>query len=152
MAMATPTPQDPMAIPGVPGKKLPSNPTPLSAPQEQQVRDLYYKNVRNKCAEEIKAFAQCAMGRTVTMVWACRDQKITMNSCMLQYQGQEEMDKARAQWFALAGERRRAKEEMERKVEEGRRKHKEWWNLDEEGHLQGKRAELAREAAREGKR
>lgn len=36
------------------GKKLPSNPTPLSAPQEQQVRDIYYKNVREKCAEEIK--------------------------------------------------------------------------------------------------
>lgn len=35
-------------------RKLPSNPTPLSAPQEQQVRDLYYKNVRDKCAEEIK--------------------------------------------------------------------------------------------------
>jgi hypothetical protein len=33
---------------------LPSNPTPLSAPQEQQVRDLYYKNVRAKCAGEIE--------------------------------------------------------------------------------------------------
>jgi hypothetical protein len=35
--------------------KSPSNPTPLSAPQEQQVRDLYYKNVRAKCAEEIES-------------------------------------------------------------------------------------------------
>jgi hypothetical protein len=34
---------------------LPSNPTPLSAPQEQQVRDLYYKNVRAKCATEIES-------------------------------------------------------------------------------------------------
>jgi len=34
--------------------KQPSNPTPLSAPQEQQVRDLYYKNVRAKCAQEIE--------------------------------------------------------------------------------------------------
>lgn len=32
----------------------PANPTPLSAPQEQQVRDLYYKNVRAKCAPEIE--------------------------------------------------------------------------------------------------
>lgn len=32
----------------------PANPTPLSAPQEQQVRDLYYKNVRAKCAAEIE--------------------------------------------------------------------------------------------------
>lgn len=30
------------------------NPLPLSATQEQQVRDLYYKRVRGYCAEEIK--------------------------------------------------------------------------------------------------
>jgi hypothetical protein len=35
--------------------KHPINPTPLSAPQEQQVRDLYYKNVRAKCAAEIES-------------------------------------------------------------------------------------------------
>jgi hypothetical protein len=48
MAMATSTSTSEPPLP-----KLPSNPTPLSAPQEQQVRDLYYKNVRAKCAEEI---------------------------------------------------------------------------------------------------
>lgn len=72
-----------------------------------------------------------------------------MNTCMLQYQGQDELDKARAEWFALAGERRREKEERARLVEEGKRKHKEWWGLDEEGKLQGKRLEekLERERA-----
>ena len=51
--MATAAPSDaPRA--SNPPVKLPSNPTPLSAPQEQQVRDLYYKNVRAKCADEIK--------------------------------------------------------------------------------------------------
>lgn len=66
-----------------------------------------------------------------------------MNSCMVQYQGQEELDKARAEWFQLAGERRRQKEELARKTEEARRKHKEWWNLDPEtGKLQGKKAEV----------
>ncbi|ORY14135.1 cytochrome c oxidase biogenesis protein Cmc1 like-domain-containing protein [Clohesyomyces aquaticus] len=126
-------------------QKLPSNPTPLSAPQEQQVRDLYYKNVRDKCAEEIKAFATCARSRTFTMVWACRSQKLAMNSCMVQYQGQDELDKARAEWFQLAGERRRVREEKERELAEARRKHKEWWALDEEGRLQGRRAEVERQ-------
>ena len=64
-----------------------------------------------------------------------------MNTCMLQYQGQDELDKARAEWFALAGERRREKEEKARKVEEGKKKYYEWWGLDEEGKLQGKRLE-----------
>jgi hypothetical protein len=56
--MASPAPGTPIAPQKVDGivlaRKIPSNPTPLSAPQEQQVRDLYYKNVRDKCAEEIK--------------------------------------------------------------------------------------------------
>jgi COX assembly protein 1 len=86
---------------------LPSNPTPLSAPQEQQVRDLYYKNVRAKCAAEIETFASCALGRTFTMIYACRDARLAMNSCMLQYQNQDELDKARQEWFALAGERKK---------------------------------------------
>ncbi|KAF2875401.1 hypothetical protein BDV95DRAFT_561760 [Massariosphaeria phaeospora] len=62
MAMAAPT-ITPTTTPtatatpsgtGIPGIKMPSNPTPLSAPQEQQVRDIYYKNVRAKCDDEIK--------------------------------------------------------------------------------------------------
>ncbi|KAH7112457.1 cytochrome c oxidase biogenesis protein Cmc1 like-domain-containing protein [Dendryphion nanum] len=146
--MANPERPDPSSDTGIAGKKLPSNPTPLSAPQEQQVRDIYYRNVREKCAEEIKAFAACAAGRTVTMVWACRDQKIAMNSCMIQFQGQDEMDKARREWFKLAGERRRLKEEAAAKLEDARRKHKEWWNLDEQGKLQGKRAEVEEDGKR----
>ncbi|EUC41400.1 hypothetical protein COCMIDRAFT_29832 [Bipolaris oryzae ATCC 44560] len=125
---------------------LPSNPTPLSAPQEQQVRDLYYKNVRAKCAPEIETFASCALGRTFTMIYACRDARLAMNSCMLQYQNQDELDKARQEWFALAGERKKAREEHQRKLEEARTKHKEWWNLDEQGRTVGKRAEQVNEA------
>ncbi|KAK1908027.1 hypothetical protein P3342_013347 [Pyrenophora teres f. teres] len=121
--------------------KLPSNPTPLSAPQEQQVRDLYYKNVRAKCAQEIETFAQCALGRTFTMIYACRAPRLAMNACMLQYQNQDELDKARQEWFALAGERRRAREEHQKKLEDAREKHKEWWNLDESGRTVGRRAE-----------
>ena len=37
-----------------PAPYVPSNPAPLSAAQEQQVRDLYYKRVRSKCADEIR--------------------------------------------------------------------------------------------------
>ncbi|CBX97812.1 hypothetical protein LEMA_P092210.1 [Plenodomus lingam JN3] len=141
----------------------PTNPTPLSAPQEQQVKDLYYKNVRAKCAKEIEgslstptshprlqrlthspgtAFAQCALGRTLTMIYACRAPRLAMNSCMLQYQNQAEMDAARQEWFALAGERKAEREEHKRRVEEARHKHKEWWNLDEEGRLVGRKAEV----------
>ncbi|KAH9863805.1 hypothetical protein J1614_009737 [Plenodomus biglobosus] len=117
----------------------PTNPTPLSAPQEQQVKDLYYKNVRAKCAKEIETFAQCALGRTLTMIYACRAPRLAMNSCMLQYQNQDELDAARQEWFALAGERKAAREEHQRKLEDARHKHKEWWNLDDGGRGKGER-------------
>lgn len=71
-----------------------------------------------------------------------------MNNCLIQYQGQEEMDIARKEWFRLAGERRRQKEEAAEKLADARRKHKEWWNLDEHGKLQGKRAEVEEEGKR----
>lgn len=75
------------------------------------------------------------------MIYACRAPRLAMNSCMLQYQNQDELDKARAEWFKLAGERKKAREEHQRRLEDARSKHKEWWNLDESGQLQGKRVE-----------
>lgn len=39
-----------------------------------------------------------------------------------------------------------AREEHQRKLEEARSKHKEWWNLDEQGRTVGKRAEQVNEA------
>lgn len=33
---------------------LKRKPIPLSASQESQVRELYYKRVRNKCADEVR--------------------------------------------------------------------------------------------------
>jgi COX assembly protein 1 len=65
-----------------------------------------------------------------------------MNACMLQYQNQDELDAARSEWFELAEERKKARQEHKRKLEEARGKHKEWWNLDDSGRLQGKRVEV----------
>ena len=61
---------------------------------------------------------------------------------MLQYQNQDELDKARQEWFALAGERRKARIEHQRQLQDARDKHKEWWNLDESGQTVGKKAEV----------
>jgi COX assembly protein 1 len=72
------------------------------------------------------------------MIYACRTPRLAMNACMLQYQNQSELDKARNEWFQLAGERKAAREEHQRRLEDARSKHKEWWNLDENGQLKGK--------------
>ncbi|EEA26370.1 hypothetical protein TMatcc_005363 [Talaromyces marneffei ATCC 18224] len=96
------------------------NPLPLSATQEQQVKELYYKRVRGYCAPEIKAFAECARGRTFTTTWVCREQRLAMNSCMLEHAKPEELDRAREEWFAGREARRREREEADAAVEKRR--------------------------------
>ncbi|KAK2768323.1 hypothetical protein FQN54_000176 [Arachnomyces sp. PD_36] len=119
------------------------NPTPLSATQEAQVRDIYYKRVRGHCAAEIKGmsaapeayntsfyrnkepnnspeFAACAINRTISATWVCRQQRLAMNSCMVAHAKPEEEDRAREEWFAGRDERRRARIKAEKDQEERR--------------------------------
>ncbi|KAJ5089353.1 hypothetical protein N7532_008037 [Penicillium argentinense] len=96
------------------------NPLPLSATQEQEVKQLYYKRVRGHCAPEIKAFAECAVNRTVTATWVCRQQRLAMNSCMVTHATREEEDRAREEWFATYDERRRVRDEELVRVEKRR--------------------------------
>ncbi|KZF22030.1 hypothetical protein L228DRAFT_268530 [Xylona heveae TC161] len=105
------------------------NPLPLSSGQEQQVRELYYKKVRRACAEEIREFATCALNRTISATWACRDQRRTMNSCMIAHATREMEDEAREEWFATRIQRQRAREEKEKKRIEQEKFHREWWGL-----------------------
>ena len=129
---------------------LPSrNPLPLSAAQEAKVKELYHKRVRSYCAEEIKGvnaqtltlycssintyadFAECATGRSFSVAWACRQQKIKMNHCMMAHAGQDEEDRAREDFFAGALQRRAEREQKEQKKNEQEKFHREWWESDE---------------------
>ena len=100
---------------------------PLTAAQESEVRDIYYRNVRGKCADQIRDFAHCAAGRTFTIPIACREQRKAMETCMVGYATRDEEDAAREEWFATLGERRRKKEEEERHKDVLRAKKREWW-------------------------
>ncbi|OTA98904.1 hypothetical protein M426DRAFT_325611 [Hypoxylon sp. CI-4A] len=112
------------------GLPMPSrNPLPLSASQEAQVREVFNQRVRNLCADEIKAFADCARNRTITIPFACRDLSHRMNSCMLAHATPEEHDRAREQWFAQRQQRAREREAKERRKMEQEAFHREWWGL-----------------------
>ena len=56
MDMGPPIIPEPQATTSITNKSQNSlrNPLPLTASQEAQVRDLYYKRVRSRCADEIK--------------------------------------------------------------------------------------------------
>lgn len=62
------------------------------------------------------AFAECAVNRTITATWVCRDQRLTMNGCMLAHAKPDEEDRAREEWFATFEERRRARDEENARV------------------------------------
>ncbi|KAI9705890.1 MAG: hypothetical protein M1836_005296 [Candelina mexicana] len=123
--MASPTPEPAPRLP------MPSrNPIPLSSSQETQVRDMYYKRVRTICADEIRDFAACALNRTFSATWICRNERLTMNSCMVEHATQQNQDAAREEWFATRLERQRLREEKERKRKEQEKFHNEWWGLN----------------------
>ncbi|CAN8101069.1 unnamed protein product [Discula destructiva] len=107
------------------------NPLPLSASQEAQVRDIFYDRVRKQCAEEIKAFAACALNRTFSVPFVCREPHRVMNSCMKDHATPQEQDAAREEWFAQRQERVQAKIEKQRRKEEQARFVREWWGLEE---------------------
>ncbi|KAI0882295.1 cytochrome c oxidase biogenesis protein Cmc1 like-domain-containing protein [Annulohypoxylon maeteangense] len=112
------------------GLPMPSrNPLPLSASQEAQVREVFNARVRQLCSDEIKAFADCARNRTITIPFACRESSRRMNGCMLAHATPEEHDRAREQWFAQRQQRAKEREVKERRKLEQEAFHREWWGL-----------------------
>jgi COX assembly protein 1 len=132
----------------------PLNPTrkplPLSASQESQVRELYHKRVRNKCAEQVRGihprkhcsqkrsvidqcssdFAACCSTKTFTATFSCRPQQKAMNSCMNHYATRAEEDAAREEWFATMDSRREERLAKEKKRVEDEKFWKDWWDKE----------------------
>lgn len=126
---------------------VPRNPIPLSSSQEAQVRELYHKRVRGYCSDEIRGtpllcpnplvyeltgnaeFASCALNRTFSATWVCRQQRLAMNNCMISHATQQEQDAAREEWFATRDERKREREEKEKRRREQEKFHRAWWGM-----------------------
>ncbi|RKP37790.1 hypothetical protein BJ085DRAFT_23875 [Dimargaris cristalligena] len=56
----------------------------LSLREEEAATKEWKKNSMDQCAPTIRKFADCAKGRTVSVVWACRDLHKAMNKCLSQ--------------------------------------------------------------------
>ncbi|KAJ5450472.1 uncharacterized protein N7458_006921 [Penicillium daleae] len=83
------------------------------------------------------SFAECAVNRTVTATWVCRQQRLAMNACMVTHaNNREEEDRAREEWFSTHEERRRAKEEELVRVEKRRAEVIKMMREDEERRRQ----------------
>lgn len=74
-------------------------------------------------------FASCATNRTISATWACRKQRLAMNSCMVQHASQKEQDAAREEWFATMDLRRLEMEGKRRQKAEAEKFFKDWWDI-----------------------
>ncbi len=75
------------------------------------------------------AFAECALGRTFSIPFVCREQHRVMNSCMKKHSTPLELDAAREEWFAGRLERQREREKKTRRKLEQEKFVREWWNM-----------------------
>ena len=76
-------------------------------------------------------FASCALNRTISATWACRTERLAMNSCMVSHATQEEQDAAREEWFASKDKRILEMEMKEKRKKEQEKFHNEWWGLNQ---------------------
>ncbi|TFL06596.1 cytochrome c oxidase biogenesis protein Cmc1 like-domain-containing protein [Pterulicium gracile] len=53
------------------------------------------------CDSVIKDFADCATGRTVSVVWACKGKYKLVQECMYQYTNPAAMDEVREEYLRL---------------------------------------------------
>lgn len=73
----------------------------LSRREEETLLKTAKARALKECDQVVRGFAECATGRTVSVVWACRGQYKSLQECMLQYTGPESMTKVRAEYMRL---------------------------------------------------
>jgi len=59
---------------------------------------------------------------------------------MLKYATREEKDRAREEWFATRDKRREENEAREARLQEALQARREWYDVDEQGRIGGKKA------------
>lgn len=73
----------------------------LSRREEETLLKTTKARALKECDQVVREFAECATGRTVSVVWACRGEYKTLQECMLQYTGPEPMAKVQAEYMRL---------------------------------------------------
>ncbi|KAL4069567.1 hypothetical protein J3A83DRAFT_4093771 [Scleroderma citrinum] len=56
----------------------------LSRREEETLLKATKARALKECDSVVREFAECATGRTVSVVWACRDKYKSLQECMLQ--------------------------------------------------------------------
>lgn len=76
------------------------------------------------------AFADCALGRTFSVVFKCRDKNTAMNACLKSHATPRALDEAREEWFARRAERATERAQKAARKAEQEKLLREWWGLE----------------------
>ncbi|WVQ97084.1 hypothetical protein IAU59_004194 [Kwoniella sp. CBS 9459] len=91
----------------------------LSRREETDILEAVKSEALKTCDEHVKAFADCATGRTFTLPFACKSKLDAMQGCMREYMTQERMDAANLEYIANRSEHgRQAVEALKKSREE----------------------------------
>lgn len=80
----------------------------LSPREETKVHKLMQKRAAEKCEPLILDFIKCSRDRTVSMAWACREQKKGMVQCMHDHTREDHLEEAREVYMTERAKSRKA--------------------------------------------
>ncbi|KAF8642362.1 hypothetical protein AX16_009631 [Volvariella volvacea WC 439] len=73
----------------------------LSRREEETLLKTTKARALQECDSFVKAFAECATGRTISVAWACKSHLKAVQDCMLQYTGPGPMESVRQEYLRL---------------------------------------------------
>jgi len=76
----------------------------LSRREEDTLLKTTKARALKECDAFVKAFAECATGRTLSVAWACKANYKAVQDCMVQYTGPEAMETVRKEYLRLRHE------------------------------------------------
>jgi len=82
----------------------PTKMSTLSRREEETLFKATKANALKECDQLVKAFAECAAGRTVSVAWACREKFQGVQDCIYQFTRPESMQLVRDEYLRLRNE------------------------------------------------
>jgi len=67
---------------------------------EKELDKKMHEEANRICHEEIRVFAECATGRTVSAVWACRHLNTLMVDCHRPHSNNEKLNALKRAWIS----------------------------------------------------
>ncbi|KAH9540102.1 hypothetical protein CY35_15G091700 [Sphagnum magellanicum] len=65
---------------------------------EEALRSKMKAQALKECDSMVAKFAECAKGRTLSVVWSCRAEARVLNDCLHQYTNDEVLEKFKKQY------------------------------------------------------